>query len=91
MVDPREGPEPPGPLPLMLEQTEDRRAEKKLEGKLPPPPAFIISGVDDPKPRSPAPILPLSEGLDTPLLYRITFCVGTKSYAVWCEHNLREG
>ena len=29
-----------------------------------------------------APILPLSEGLDPPLLYRIAFSVGTKSYAV---------
>ena len=37
------------------------------------------------------PILPLSEGLDPPLLYRLAYCVGTKSYAVWCEHNLREG
>ena len=50
---------PPRPLPLFLDQTEARRAEKKIFEPRPP----LSQGLDD-RPSNPA---PLSEGLDPPL------------------------
>ena len=43
MGDPGEGPGGPGP-PLVLDQTEARRAEKTVFGDLPPPPLISRSG-----------------------------------------------
>ena len=57
MTDLGEG--PGGPPPLVLDQTEAHRAEKKFFLRLSPPPP-VISGSDD---RA----LPLPEGLNPPL------------------------
>ena len=52
---------PPPPSPLFLDQNEVRRAEKRISETGPPPPSFI-SG-------SGCPGLPLSEGLDPPVVF----------------------
>ena len=58
--------EEPGGAPLFLDQTEVRRAEKKIFLRPPPPPRHFISGSGWQGP-------PLSEGLDPPLTDTIVF------------------
>ena len=70
----------------MLEQTEARRAEKKFFLRPPPTPLPppLSQGVDDPHP---SPTGRSGSAAAIP----VSLIVGTKSYVVWCEHNLREG
>ena len=53
VANPGEGPGEPASAPLVLDQTEARRAKKKFFGDHPPPP--------------PSPFTPLSQGLDPAL------------------------
>ena len=61
---------PGDPLPLFLEQTEVRRAEKKFLETVPP----LFKGVDDLPP-----LPPLSQGLD-PALYSSTKTGETENF-----------
>ena len=85
--DPEEGPGEPSP-PLFLDQTEAQRVEKKFFETGPPP---LSHGLDD----RPPPLLPLSVGLDPPLVIfkvKTMLCsTWTTSFACGCCNSLRSG